>query len=114
MTEKLQTEITFTAPATFSDGTTPIPAGTALTYTALIDTVNPPVKAYPVPAASAPTGPGASATVTFAALGFTPALFTAYYATVYATDAAGNSTDAPTVSFTYELPPGPVTNFSVG
>ena len=114
MTATLQTHINFTAPTTLSDNVTPIPAGTPLTYTALIDTVNPPVKAYPVPAANAPTAPGAAATVTFAQLGFTPALFTTYYVTVLATDAAGNGPDAPIATFTYELPPGPVTNFSVG
>ncbi len=114
MTAKLQTEILFNAPTTLADGTTPIPAGLALSYTALIDTVNPPVKSYTVPAANAPSGPGAAATVTFAELGFTPVLFTTYYATVYATDPAGNGLDAPVVTFTYELPPAAPTGFTVG
>ena len=106
-------KISFTAPTTYSDGVTPLPASDALTFSALIDTVNPPVKAYPIPAAETSTTPGAVITATFAQLGFAPAVNTTYYATAIAADAAGSSSDANIVSFTYTLPPAPVTGFTV-
>src|SRR5580693_9307833 len=67
------------APTTYADGVTPIPAGTVLSYNVLADTVNPPVKSYPVPAANVAAAVNGLITVTFVELGFVPLPGTTYY-----------------------------------
>ena len=67
-------KITFVAPTTYADGVTALPTPDALAFAVLLDTVDPPAKSYAVPAAQTPTTPGATVTVTFAQLGFTPVL----------------------------------------
>jgi hypothetical protein len=109
----LQKQVTFVAPTTYNDGATPLPTPDALSFNVLIDTVNPPVKSYPVPAAQTPSTPGATVTVTFAQLGFTPVGNTTYWASATATDAAGTSTETAPVSFLYELAPAAPTGFVV-
>ena len=110
----LPTKIILVAPTTYNDGVTPLPSPDALTFTALIDTVNPPVKGYALPAAETSTAPGATMTATFAQLGFAPVGGTTYFAAATATDAAGTSTLSNVVSFLYELAPNPPTGFTVG
>jgi hypothetical protein len=110
----LPTKISFVAPTTYNDGVTPLPNPDALTYTALIDTVNPPVKGYPLPAAETSAVPGAAMTATFAQLGFTPVPGSTYFAAATATDVAGTSTLSNVVSFLYALPPAAPTGFTVG
>ena len=106
-------KISFTAPTTYADGVTPLPSPDALTFNALIDTVNPPVKSYVIPTAETSTVPGAVITATFAQLGFAPAVNTTYYATATASDATGTSADGNIISFTYVLPPAAVSGFTV-
>lgn len=96
----MQTEISFIVPTTNADGS---PITEALSFTALIDTVNPPVKAYAVPATATITS--GVCTVTFAQLGFAPVNGTTYFAEVTATDASGTSAPSSEVTFTYAVPP---------
>jgi hypothetical protein len=104
----MQTEISFNSPTTNADGT---PITQALTFTALIDTVNPPVKSYAVPASA--TIAAGVVTVTFAQLGFTPVNGTTYFVDVTATDASGTSVPSGEVTFTYAVPPSPPTGLKV-
>jgi hypothetical protein len=104
----MQTEISFTSPTTNADGT---PITQALSFTALIDTVNPPVKSYTVPASA--TVAAGVVTVTFAQLGFTPANGSTYYVDVTATDASGTSVPSGEVTFVYAVPPSPPTGLKV-
>lgn len=104
----MQTEISFNSPTTNADGT---PITQALTFTALIDTVNPPVKSYAVPASA--TIAAGVVTVTFAQLGFTPVNGTTYFVDVTATDASGTSAPSGEVTFTYAVPPSPPTGLKV-
>jgi hypothetical protein len=104
----MQTEISFNVPTTNADGS---PITEALTYTALIDTVNPPVKSYAVPA-TAPITAGVC-TVTFVQLGFVPVNGTTYYVDVTATDASGTSVPSGEVTFIYMVPPSAPTGLKV-
>lgn len=104
----MQTEISFTAPTTNADGT---PLTEALTFTALIDTVNPPIKSYAVPATVAPVA--GVVTVTFAQLGFVPVNGTTYYVEVTATDASGVSAPTAVDTFVYAVPPSAPTGLKV-
>ena len=104
----MQTEISFNSPTTNADGT---PITEALTFTALIDTVNPPVKSYAVPASA--TIAAGVVTVTFAQLGFTPVNGTTYFVDVTATDASGTSVPSGEVTFAYAVPPSPPTGLKV-
>jgi hypothetical protein len=101
-------KISFTVPTTNTDGSA---ITEALSYTALIDTVNPPVKGYPVPATAVPVG--GVVTATFSQIGFAPVNGTTYYATATATDASGTSGDGNIVVFTYTVVPNPPTGFIV-
>lgn len=107
-----QTEIFFTPATAYKDGT-PIPAGTALSYIAYIDTVNPPVKSYPVPAADVAAETGGIITSLFTSLGFKPVAGETYFADV--TEATGTAvSDASNeATFTYPAIPAPPTLFGV-
>ena len=98
------TEIQFQESTTYTDGTT-IPAGTPLAYNLLIDTVNPPVKSYPVPAANVAAAVAGLVTVKFTDVGFTPTYNTPYFAA--ATEATGTavSADSNVFPFTQVVPP---------
>ncbi|MDE2104016.1 MAG: hypothetical protein KGL39_42660 [Patescibacteria group bacterium] len=105
-----QTEITFVAPTQNTDGSS---IAEPLSYNVYIDTVQPPAKVYPSPAGT-PSTPGASITLTFAALGFTPTPNTKYYVDVESVDADGVSTPSASVSFTYAPAPNAPTGLTVG
>lgn len=102
------TEISFTAPTTNADGSA---LTEALSFTALIDTVNPPIKSYSVPATATITS--GVVTATFAQLGFTPVNGTTYYVEAIATDASGSSQPSGEVTFTYAVPPAAPTGLKV-
>lgn len=104
-----QTKVSFTLPTANTDGT---PITEALSAIVFIDTVNPPVKSYPVPA-GAMVADGSVLTVTFAQLGFTPVPGT-YYAGAEVTDVDGTSGMSTVVSFKYEVAPKAPTGFTVG
>ena len=104
-----QTELTFTEPTQNTDGSA---IASPLSYTAFIDTVNPPVKSYAVPAANSVAVNGI-VTVTFADIGFTPVSGTTYYADVTATDALGTSAPSNSATFAYDLAPKAPTGFTV-
>lgn len=108
----MQTKIEFTVATTYTDGT-PIPAGTVLTYLAYIDTVNPPVKSYPVPAADVANAVAGVVTSTFAELGFKPVAGETYYADV--TEATGTGVSAASNEATFTVPavPNAPTGFTV-
>lgn len=104
----MQTEISFIAPTTNADGSA---LTEALTFAALIDTVNPPVKSYAVPADATVTS--GTVTATFAQLGFAPVNGTTYYVDVIATDASGSSQPSGEVTFIYAVPPSAPTGLKV-
>jgi hypothetical protein len=106
-----QTKVTFTVPTTNTDGS---PITEALSYTVFIDTANPPVKAYSVPAANIAAAVAGLVTVTFAQLGFTPVPGADYYADVSAADADGVSPLSNVFAFKYEVVPNAPTGFTVG
>lgn len=90
----------------------------ALTYTIFLDTVNPPVKTYPVPAAdltAATANANGSKRVTVNAtdLGVTPVAGTTYYVAVE--DSLGNavSPESPILTYLDVVTPGSPANFSV-
>jgi len=101
-------KFSFDVPTTNADGT---PLTEAVSYNVLVDVINPPVKAYTVPAADAPVS--GVLTVTFAQLGFAPVTGTAYFAAAQAVDASGTSADSNIVAFTYLAPPSAPTGFTV-
>lgn len=96
----MATELSWNAVTASSDGS---PLVGAVSYTAYIDTVNPPVKAYPVPSTDAPVA--GVLTATFASLGFVPVGNTTYYADVTATDTAGTSVPSGVVTFSNAVAP---------
>jgi len=104
----MATELSFNAVTTNVDGS---PLTLPVSYTALIDTVNPPVKSYAVPATTPVNG---VITVTFAQLGFTPAANQEYYVEVTATDSAGTSAPSNEVTFTNTVVPSAPTGLKVG
>lgn len=105
-----QTKISFVLPTANTDGS---PITEALTGIALIDTVNPPVKAYPIPASVVSVA--GVLTATFAQLGFVPVPGTDYFAAAEVSDADGTSAlSSPVVSFKYEVVPNAPTGFTVG
>ena len=93
----MATELSFQAPTTNTDGSA---ITEALSYVAFIDTVNPPVKSYAVPAANVAAAVAGLITVTFAQLGFAPVDGTEYFVDVVATDADGNSAPSASINFT--------------
>lgn len=105
----LLSKVSFDVPTTNEDGTA---LTEAVTYTVLIDTVNPPVKGYLVPSADAPIS--GVLTATFAQLGFTPVNGGQYYAAAEAVDASGTSGMSNVVGFIYAVPPAAPTGFTVG
>lgn len=103
-----QTQLSFDVPTTNSDGST---ISEPLSYTALIDTVNPPVKSYPVPSTAVITSGVVS--VTFAQLGFAPVKSTDYFVEVTATDADGTSAPSTVLGFAYSVVPNAPTGLKV-
>jgi hypothetical protein len=103
-----QTQVSFNPPTLNTDGST---ITETLTYNVYIDTVNPPVKVFPIPATVLPVA--GLLTVTFAQLGFTPVKGTDYFASVTATDADGTSVMATDFAFAYSVTPLPPTGFKV-
>lgn len=91
----------------------------ALKYIVLVDTVTPPVKGFPVPAANIAAGvanPNGSKTVTvlFTDIGFVPVSGTAYFATAMdSLTGGGTSDDANIVTFTNVVTPASPTGFTV-
>lgn len=108
----MATELSFTGSTVQDSAGNPV----TVTYTALIDTVNPPLKPYTVPSGIVPDGNG-TITVTFAQLGFAPVPGVSYFVEVTATDVSGTSAPSPVISFsnaiTIPVPPAP-TNPKVG
>src|SRR5450759_794119 len=105
-----QTEISFTAPTKNTVGS---PITKALSFTAFIDTVTPPVKSYSVPAANVGAAVAGVITVTFAQLGFVPVTNTDYFVDVTATDADGVSSPSASVQFGYSVVPSAPTGLKV-
>ena len=112
-------KLVWTPPTTNADGTPISPAdAAALTYTAYIDTVNPPVKAYPIPPGaivklSPPAENGATMSVTAAGLGFIPTDGVTYYVAITATDTEGTSAQSAAASFTNKAVPSAPLDFSL-
>ncbi len=102
----------FQESTTFTDGST-IPAGTALSYNLLIDTVNPPLKAYAVPAADVAAAVAGLVTVKFTDIGFTPVNNTPYFAAATEADGTAVSADSNVVAFTQVVPPSAPTALAV-
>lgn len=119
-------KVTFTSPLDFASGAA-IPAAVAATlaYTLFIDTVNPPVKAYPVdPAAVKAATPNADGSATVMvdcekneATGFTPVPGTTYFIAVQDSVQEGGSAvlspESPILTYNYEPQPAAPGNFSV-
>lgn len=103
-----QTELSFVVPTHNTDGSL---IAEPLSFVAYIDSVNPPVKAYPVPAANAAVA--GVVTVTFAQLGFTPVKNTDYYVDVTAVDADGVSAPSIVAQFAYSVVPNAPTSLKV-
>jgi hypothetical protein len=95
----------------------------ALTFTAFIDTVTPPVKAYPVPPGKVtpianPVAGGPTVQVLFSDIGFTPADGVQYYADITESELQADgtlTTSAPSTiaPFVQVGTPGAPTNFTV-
>ena len=102
------TKFTIAESTTYTDGSA-IPAGTVLAYDILVDTVNPPVKSFPVPAANVAAAASGLITVLFTDIGFVPVPNTPYFAD--ATEATGAAVSAPSnaVMFVQVIPPSPPT-----
>jgi hypothetical protein len=106
----MSSQISFNAVTTAADGsalTEPV------SYTAFIDTANPPVKSFAVPAANVTAAVAGVITVTFAALGFVPVNDTPYFVDVTATDADGTSAPSDIVTFTNKVVPSAPTGLKV-
>jgi hypothetical protein len=106
----MSSQISFNAVTTATDGTT---LTEPVSYNALIDTVNPPVKSYAVPAANVTAAVAGVITVTFAQLGFTPTDDVTYYVDVTATDADGTSAPSSVVSFVNKAVPAAPTGLKI-
>lgn len=106
----LQTKVSFQSPASNNDGSA---ITLPLSYTVFIDTVNPPVKSFAVPAANVSAAVGGLITATFAQLGFSPVAGTDYFASVQCSDTAGTSVMSADISFSYGVVPNAPTGFSV-
>jgi hypothetical protein len=108
----MYSQFKFQLPTTFTDGTS-IPAGTVFTATALIDTVNPPVKSYAVPAATLAAAVAGLVTVPFTAIGLTPTDDVEYFGEVSVAVAGQQSAESPEVTFEDLATPSAPTNPSV-
>jgi hypothetical protein len=101
----MSTKLSWAPNTTNTDGSLLTAAQLAsLTYTALIDTVNPPVQSYQVPTdkITSAAGPnGATLQVNFSDLvpPFVPVANTAYFAEMTETDSAGTSQPSAVVPF---------------
>jgi len=97
----------------FSDDSTPIPASDTVSYTIYLDSVNPPLASYAVPAAAVAAAKDGVVSVLFSDLGFTPVHGTTYFCEVTATDNGMTSGLSNLDSFLYaSLTPKPPTGFS--
>jgi hypothetical protein len=105
----VQTQVSFNVPTTNTDGSA---ITEALSYAVFIDTVNPPVKSYAVPATVVAVA--GVLTVTFAQLGFVPVKNADYFATVTATDTDGTSVMSADFAFAYSVVPNAPTGLKVG
>ncbi len=105
-----QTQLSFQVPTTNSDGSA---ITEALSFVAFIDTVNPPVKSYAVPAANVAAAVAGVVTATFADLGFVPVKNTDYFVDVVATDTDGSSVPSAVLSFAYSIVPNAPTGLKV-
>ncbi|MGO8974863.1 MAG: hypothetical protein ACLQNV_15230 [Steroidobacteraceae bacterium] len=108
----MSTQFQFTESTTYTDGSA-IPAGTPLSYNLLVDTVNPPVQGYSVPAANLAAAVAGVVTVLFSDVGFVPVPNVTYYAAATEASGAAVSADSNVVSFVQVLPPSPPTAFTV-
>lgn len=106
----VQTEVSFVATTTNTDGS---PITKPLSYTVFVDTVNPPVKSYPVPAANVGAAVSGVITVTFVQLGFVPVATKDYYVDVTATDTDGVSSPSASIQFGYSILPSAPTGLKV-
>lgn len=116
----MTTKVSFNTPLAYSDASV-IPAAALATasYLLLIDTVNPPVKPFTVPAANVAAGvdnPDGSkhVTILFADVNFVPAPNTQYF--VSAESIVSGQTSAPSspvVQFTNAVAPNPPSAVSV-
>lgn len=108
---------TFTPSDVFADGTAMTAAQiAALTFTILIDTVNPPgptAKSYPVPAANVAAISGGKITVKFTDIGFVPATNVNYYADCIETEGVLASPSSGILSFINAQPPAAPSGFTV-
>jgi hypothetical protein len=106
-----QSKFQLQLPTTNTDGS---PITETLSATVFVDTVNPPVKSFAVPAANMAAAVAGLVTVTFAQLGFVPVKGTSYFAGAEVSDADGTSIMSnPIDAFTYNIQPNAPTGFSV-
>lgn len=112
-------KITFTTPIDYTDGTAIAAAAlAAATYAIFLDTITPPVKKYPVPAANLTAavkqadGSFLVSVDTQKDLGVTLVAGTTYY--VAADDAVGGqlSAETPVLTYAYAPVPNPPGNFT--
>lgn len=97
----------------FSDDSTPIPAQDTVSYTILLDSVNPPSTKYAVPPAAVAAAIEGLVSVPFADIGFTPVHGVTYFAEITATDNGLTSGVSNLDSFLYaSLVPKPPTGFT--
>lgn len=116
----MSTKVTFNTPLTYSDGSTiPAAALAAASYVLEIDTVNPPAKSFPVPAANVAAGvanPDGSkhVTVLFTEAGFTPVPNVTYFVTAQSIVSGQSSVpSSPIAQFSNVVAPNPPTAVSV-
>lgn len=115
----MTSKVSFNSPLTYTDGSTIAAADLAgATYALQIDTVNPPVKSFPVPAANvaaAVANPDGSKhiTVAFSDVGFVPLANVTYFVAATDTVLGSTSVEAADVSFTNVVAPNPPSAVSV-
>jgi hypothetical protein len=102
------------APTTYKD-LSPIAAAdlAKAAYLLFIDTIDPPVKSYAVPAADVAASVNGLITVNFTEIGFAPVPGTKYFATITDTVNGVSSDDAVELNFTNPLPVPNAPTFSV-
>ena len=109
-----QSGFSFSPNTSFVDGTPMTPAQVAaLTFAVLIDTVNPPSKAFPVPAANVAAIAGGVITVKFTDIGFVPAPNVPYFATAVETEGVTASPLSNVIQILEQLQPAAPTGFTV-
>jgi hypothetical protein len=106
----IQTQLSFSVPTTNDDGSA---ISEPLSFVAFIDSVSPPVKSYPVPAANVAAAVGGVITAKFSELGFAPVKGTDYFVDVTATDADGTSAPSAILGFAYSVVPNAPTGLKV-